>query len=153
MEYNNPFIIQRADPYITKGHDGYYYFTASYPAFGDALHGYDRIILRRSETVSGLAEAEEKTIWKAHDNGSTARHIWAPEIHFIDGKWYVFFAAANWSSPVNLCCVAIRGSTVKGSAASAGEPKRIRSGFAKNSAISASAVPHRISMDAELPTK
>ncbi|PIM66142.1 alpha-arabinofuranosidase, partial [Streptomyces sp. JV178] len=20
-------------------------------------------------------------------------HIWAPEIHFIDGKWYVYFAA------------------------------------------------------------
>ena len=95
MEYNNPFIIQRADPYITKGHDGYYYFTASYPAFGDALHGYDRIILRRNETVSGLAQAEEKTIWKAHESGIMARHIWAPEIHFIGGKWYVFFAAAN----------------------------------------------------------
>lgn len=24
-----------------------------------------------------------------------ARHIWAPEIHFIGGKWYIFFAAAN----------------------------------------------------------
>ena len=24
-----------------------------------------------------------------------SRHIWAPEIHFIGGKWYVFFAAGN----------------------------------------------------------
>ena len=24
-------------------------------------------------------------------------HIWAPEIHFIDGKWYVYFAAGSTS--------------------------------------------------------
>ena len=24
-----------------------------------------------------------------------ARHIWAPEIHLINNKWYVFFAAGN----------------------------------------------------------
>ena len=94
-DYMNPFIPERADPYVTKGDDGYFYFTASYPAFGDALHGYDRIILRRSKTVAGLSSAEEKTIWKAHSEGIMARHIWAPEIHCINGKWYVFFAAAN----------------------------------------------------------
>ncbi len=26
-------------------------------------------------------------------------HIWAPEIHFIDGKWYVYFAAAPAEDP------------------------------------------------------
>ena len=95
MEYENPFIIQRADPFITKGNDGYFYFTASFPAFRDAGHGYDRIILRRSKTVNGLAEAEEKTIWQARETGIMARHIWAPELHFIGGWWYIFFAAAN----------------------------------------------------------
>lgn len=93
--YPNPFIPERADPYVTKGSDGYYYFTASYPAFHDELHGYDRIILRRSTTVEGLASAEEKTIWTAHNEGIMARHIWAPEIHEIEGSWYVFFAAGN----------------------------------------------------------
>ena len=33
MNYPNPFIPQRADPYVVKGPDGKYYFTASYPAF------------------------------------------------------------------------------------------------------------------------
>lgn len=93
--YPNPFIPERADPYITKGPDGYYYFTASYPAVGDAEHGYDRIILRRSTTVMGLSEAHEKTIWLAHETGIMARHIWAPEIHFIGGRWYIFFAAGD----------------------------------------------------------
>ena len=39
--YPDIFIPERADPYVTKGSDGYYYFTASYPAFHDELHGYD----------------------------------------------------------------------------------------------------------------
>lgn len=93
--YQNPFITERADPYITKGSDGYYYFTASYPAYLNVDSGYDRIILRRSKTVSGLADVEEKTIWKAHTEGVMSKHIWAPEIHEIKGKWYVFFAAGE----------------------------------------------------------
>ena len=93
--YSDPFIEERADPYIVDGGDGYYYFTASYPAYGSADKGYDRIILRRSDTVSGLAGAEEKTIWNAHTDGLMSRHIWAPEMHYIGGKWYMFFAAGT----------------------------------------------------------
>ena len=94
-DYPNPFIIQRADPYIVKGPDEKYYFTASYPAFDNVDSGYDRIILRSSDTVSGLPDAKEHTIWLAHTDGIMSKHIWAPEIHYIDGKWYVFFAAGN----------------------------------------------------------
>ncbi len=95
ITYPNPFITERADPYITHGADGCYYFTASYPAYGSVDKGYDRIILRRSETVSGLREAQEHTVWRAHGEGVMARHIWAPEIHNILGKWYIFFAAGD----------------------------------------------------------
>ena len=94
-EYKNPFIEQRADPYIVKSPDGTYYFTASYPAYKDELHGYDRIILRKSDTVQGLASAEEKTIWTARKDGIMSRHIWAPEMHLIGNRWYIFFAAAT----------------------------------------------------------
>lgn len=93
--YQNPFILQRADPYIVKGDDGYYYFTASYPAFYSVDKGYDRIILRRAKTVRALATAEEHTVWKAHESGIMSKHIWAPELHFINGKAYIFFAAAE----------------------------------------------------------
>ncbi len=100
--YPNPFIPQRADPYIVKGPDGFYYFTASYPAFYNVDSGYDRIILRKSETVTGLKAAEEHTIWKAHKTGNMAKHIWAPELHFINGKWYIFFAAGDSDNVWNI---------------------------------------------------
>ena len=96
-DYANPFITERADPYVVRGGDGSYYFTASYPAYGNVNKGYDRIILRQSNTVAGLAKAQEKTIWQAHGSGIMAKHIWAPEMHYIGGKWYIFFAAGSSS--------------------------------------------------------
>ncbi|MBP1969280.1 GH43 family beta-xylosidase [Virgibacillus natechei] len=87
-EYPNPLIEQRADPYIYKHTDGYYYFTGSYPE-------YDRIILRRAKTIKELANAEEKAVWRKRGSGIMSIHIWAPELHFIDGKWYIHYAAGD----------------------------------------------------------
>lgn len=86
--YPNPLILNRADPYILKHTDGYYYFTATVPE-------YDRIILRRSRTIAGLSNAMETVIWSKHEAGEMGNHIWAPELHRIDGKWYIYFAAGS----------------------------------------------------------
>ncbi|MCR4908869.1 MAG: family 43 glycosylhydrolase [Lachnospiraceae bacterium] len=92
--FDNPLIAQRADPYVIYNEDdGYYYFTSSWPAYRDAEHGYDRIAIRRSASLKGLAEAEDKIIWKAHSSGAQSHHIWAPEIHKIGEKWYIYYAA------------------------------------------------------------
>ncbi|WP_457030019.1 family 43 glycosylhydrolase [Kitasatospora sp. P5_F3] len=88
VSYSNTLISQRADAQIYKHTDGYYYFTATAPE-------YDRIILRRATTIQGLATAAETVIWTKHATGAMGAHIWAPEIHFIDGKWYVYFAAGS----------------------------------------------------------
>lgn len=90
------FIKDRADPFVTKGSDGYFYFTASYPMYGNNdPEGYDRIILRRAKTIDGLAFAEEKVIWDEKNSDTAFRYIWAPEIHEIGGAWYVLFAASG----------------------------------------------------------
>ena len=86
--FTNPVAERHADPHITKHTDGFYYFTATVPE-------YDRIILRRSATLQGLASAPETVIWRKHPSGELGAHIWAPEIHHIDGKWYIYFAAGR----------------------------------------------------------
>ncbi|WP_152398805.1 glycoside hydrolase family 43 protein [Paenibacillus cellulositrophicus] len=86
--YNNPVVEQRADPWVYKHTDGYYYFTASVPE-------YDRIEIRRSKTLQGLGEAEPVVAWRKYETGPLSANIWAPEIHFIQGKWYIYFAAAR----------------------------------------------------------
>ena len=88
VKYNEPWILQRADPYVYKHTDGKYYFTASVPA-------YDAIVLRCSDTLAGLAQAEEKVLWTKHESGPMSKHIWAPEIHFLYGKWYIYYAGGE----------------------------------------------------------
>ncbi|MCX7711701.1 MAG: glycoside hydrolase family 43 protein [Clostridia bacterium] len=88
LDFMNPLIEQRADPYIYRHSNGVYYFTASVPE-------YDRIILRQAKTIQGLAEAKETVVWRKHESGPMSQHIWAPEIHFIDGKWYIYFAGSQ----------------------------------------------------------
>jgi GH43 family beta-xylosidase len=86
VQNTNPLVNQRADTQIYKHTDGYYYMTATVPE-------YDRLVLRRATTLSGLSAAAETVIWRKHSSGIMGAHIWAPEIHYIDGKWYMYFAA------------------------------------------------------------
>lgn len=91
---NTPLILQRADPHIYRHSDGYYYFTASVPE-------YNRIEVRRATTIAGLAQATPKDVWTKPDSGPTSNLIWAPELHFIQGAWYIYFAAAPSSAIKN----------------------------------------------------
>src|SRR3989337_1454558 len=84
--YTNSLIAQRADPHIVKHTDGFYYLTATAPE-------YDRIGRRRATTLRGLASAAETVIWRRHTSGEMGAHIWAPEIHYINNRWYIYFAA------------------------------------------------------------
>lgn len=88
----NPLVEQRADPWVYKHTDGYYYFTGSVPA-------YDCIEIRRSKTIAGLTDAEKIVVWHQHESGPMSKNIWAPELHFVGGKWYVYFAAGRSDSP------------------------------------------------------
>lgn len=81
-------VEQRADPFVYKHTDGYYYFTGSVPS-------YDSIELRRAKTLNELQGAQTFNVWKKHDSGPMSQHVWAPEIHYLDGKWYIYFAASE----------------------------------------------------------
>ncbi len=84
----NPLVPQRADPWIIRHSDGMYYFTGSVPEF-------DRIELRKAGSIEGLACAEPVTVWRRPESGLMSGHIWAPELHYIEGKWYIHFAAGG----------------------------------------------------------
>jgi GH43 family beta-xylosidase len=95
IDFDNPIIEQRADPWVYKTDDGIYYFTATVPE-------YDKIIIRKASSINGLKNAHEKTIWNKHETGVMGHHIWAPELHRIDGKWYIYFAAGETENIWNI---------------------------------------------------
>jgi GH43 family beta-xylosidase/uncharacterized protein YjdB/sucrose-6-phosphate hydrolase SacC (GH32 family) len=105
QDYINPLIKNGADPDIYKGPDGYYYYTSSYMDYshnGVFEYQYDRITLRKASTIQGLATAAEKTIFTKYSSGDASAHIWAPEIHNIGGKWYIYFAGGKASAAFDL---------------------------------------------------
>jgi len=88
LEFDNPIAEQRADPWVYKTDDGIYYLIATVPE-------YDRIVIRKANSINHLKDAKEKEIWYKHEKGVMGHHIWAPELHKIDGKWYIYFAAGE----------------------------------------------------------
>ncbi|MEM6051316.1 family 43 glycosylhydrolase [Erwinia sp. P7711] len=84
--WQNPFIEQRADPFILR-ENGQYYFIASVPE-------YDRLEIRSADTLNGLASAQPVVVWRKPEQGPMSELIWAPELHKIGGTWVIYFAAA-----------------------------------------------------------
>lgn len=83
MTFVNPLLPSGADPWsIYK--DGYYYYTNTLG---------NRIDVWRTKNLADLKTAERKTIWTPEPSTLYSKDIWAPEIHFLRGKWYVYFAA------------------------------------------------------------
>lgn len=94
--YSDPLVERRADPDVTLGDDGYYYFTASYPMTRqDDPEGYDRVILRRAKTIQGLKDAKEVSIWDESSTDKVNPYIWAPELQKIGDDWYILFTGAR----------------------------------------------------------
>ncbi len=91
LPWPNPLVAQRADPQITR-HGEWYYLMATVPE-------YDRLELRRARSIAGLATAEPQVVWRRHDSGAMSRHIWAPELHRLDGRWFIYFSAGEAKDP------------------------------------------------------
>lgn len=79
----NP-IAPGADPCVIW-HEGFYYWCASEK---DAA-----VVVRRSERLS--EPGEKKIVWTPPARGPHCGEIWAPELHRLDGKWYIYVAASN----------------------------------------------------------
>jgi len=81
--FTNPLLPSGPDPYSTY-HNGYYHYTST--------EG-NKLVLKRVKNLANLGNAEVKTIWTPPEGTLYSHDIWAPEVHYIDGKWYVYFAA------------------------------------------------------------
>ncbi|MFC9683624.1 family 43 glycosylhydrolase [Streptomyces sp. NPDC056948] len=84
--YTNPLKSAKgADPWLTY-HDGdYYLITTTFTGI---------LAMRKSPTLAGLATAAGVQVWS--DTTATRNtNIWAPEIHFLNGRWYLYYSAGR----------------------------------------------------------
>ncbi|GGY74428.1 hydrolase [Streptomyces nitrosporeus] len=83
--------VKGADPWITY-HDGNYHLVST--------SWTDVITIRRSPTLAGLATAPGIQVWKG-DDPSRCCNIWAPELHHLNGRWYLYYVAGQNVSDYN----------------------------------------------------
>ncbi|MBW4330213.1 glycoside hydrolase family 43 protein [Stakelama sp. CBK3Z-3] len=83
--FTNPLLASGPDPYVVRDGDTYYY-----------MHTMgDRLDIWKTKDITDLAHAERRTVWRPSPHTPNGRSIWAPELHRIAGKWYIYYTAAD----------------------------------------------------------
>ncbi|WFA21818.1 glycosyl hydrolase [Paenibacillus mucilaginosus] len=82
-----------ADPHVMKHTDGYYYFVHT-------SQGWDKIDISRSTSLTGIGNGTRKTVFTKSPTYCTGSNcysgnIWAPELNYINGAWYLYFSAGS----------------------------------------------------------
>ncbi|WP_345243454.1 glycoside hydrolase family 43 protein [Nibrella saemangeumensis] len=79
----NPLKASGPDPWVVYK-DGWYYYMNTVG---------NRLDLWRTRHMADLGTADRKTVYTPPASGPYSKQLWAPEIHFLNGKWYIYFAA------------------------------------------------------------
>jgi GH43 family beta-xylosidase len=83
--FRNPILDEGADPWVFKNGDEYLVtFTTG-----------NNITLLRTNKMSNIKNATRKVVWIPPATGFNSKEIWAPELHKINSKWYVYYAASD----------------------------------------------------------
>ena len=83
--FTNPLLSTGPDPWVAKKDSMYYYTHTS----------GDRIRVWYTKNMSQLKAAPEKIIWLKPASGPNSHNIWAPELHYLDGRWYAYYTAGS----------------------------------------------------------
>lgn len=70
----DPWVIRHAGQYLLCGANG-------------------AIYLKRSPYLTTLGAGETRVIHRAPKTGPLSQELWAPELHRLRGRWYVYYAA------------------------------------------------------------
>lgn len=81
--FTNPVCASGADPWVTRWNGAYYYCRASRGA----------IYVSRSERLQDVCRVPAALVWKPPRGTRWSRNLWAPELHRLDGRFYVYLAA------------------------------------------------------------
>ncbi|KAF2162624.1 glycoside hydrolase family 43 protein [Zasmidium cellare ATCC 36951] len=90
-DYSNPLKGSDAgDPNIVY-EDGWYYLMAT---------GSPPPVLQmtRARTLDGLKAGEVRDVWR-DSTPSRCCNLWAPEMHLVDGRWHIYYAAGPENDP------------------------------------------------------
>jgi len=80
---SNPLVERAADPWVTRHNDAYYY---CYSRRGG-------LWVNTARTLKEVLQRTGKCVWQPEEDKAYSEELWAPELHQIEGRWYIYFAA------------------------------------------------------------
>jgi GH43 family beta-xylosidase len=83
LKISNPVAEDGADPWVILFEGKYYYCYSDNEA----------IYVNCSSYLIEAVQMNGQLIWKPEPLKNYSKEIWAPELHNINGKWFVYFAA------------------------------------------------------------
>src|SRR5688572_1412962 len=86
MLINQLLPAPAADPWMVH-HEGNYYFCES--------RKHTSIHVRKARSILDIGQDDGVKVWTPPKRGPYSKNVWAPELHWLDGKWYIYFAADN----------------------------------------------------------
>jgi GH43 family beta-xylosidase len=93
--FMNPLLATGPDPWVLKVNNTYYHTHTM----------WNHIELYKTHEMSEIGQTQPMAIWWPPKTGPYSTDIWAPEIHYINGKFYIYFAAADENGKNNRCWV------------------------------------------------
>lgn len=81
--FTNP-VHEGQDPWVVR-QDGVYYFVESRDG---------GLYVSRSENLTEVTDNPE-LVWTPPDSGWNQANLWAPELHYYEGRWYIHYAAGS----------------------------------------------------------
>lgn len=85
--FHNPIKAVGADPYVVRWHAAYYLI--------ESRDGGLWVTRSPKDDLTGIASGTAKEIWTSPVAGRACTAVWAPELHLVDGRWYVYYAATT----------------------------------------------------------
>lgn len=83
--YTNPVAPEGHDPWVIQ-HEGTYYYCYSHE---------DSIWVNQSDDLVEAVQFSGRAVWTPAPGGAYASLLWAPELHMVDGRWYIYVAACD----------------------------------------------------------
>ena len=80
----NPIVKSGADPWVVLWRGEYVYCRVS---------DGGRIVVSRARRLQDIGAAEPRVVWEPPPGTPYSENVWAPELHRLGGRWYVYFAA------------------------------------------------------------
>jgi len=81
--FENPVVARGQDPWVIRWQTSYY-FCQSRP---------DGIWVNQAARLEDIGVDHWKCVWRPPADSAWSKQIWAPELHFLQGKWFIYFAA------------------------------------------------------------